>query len=89
MDANKKIRDYKKLLEDLQLKAALVQSGMADPLYLEAAEAIKELLRIGSKMHTWIFLNTVDERDAYDEIGLTDEQNVLFGYCGQYILKGD
>lgn len=54
-----------------------------------AADAIEELLRIGAKMHTWIFLNTADEQAAYDEIGLTDEQNALFGYSGQIILKAE
>lgn len=54
-----------------------------------AADAIEELLKIGAKMHTWIFLNTADEQAAYDEIGLTDEQNALFGYSGQMILKAE
>jgi hypothetical protein len=52
-----------------------------------ASEKIKELLQIGAKMHTWIFLHTTDEQAAYDEIGLTDEQNAMFGYSGQMILK--
>lgn len=55
----------------------------------EAADAIEELLRIGAKMHTWIFLHTTDEQAAYDEIGLTEEQNALFGYSGQMILKAE
>lgn len=55
----------------------------------DAADAIEELLRIGAKMHTWIFLHTTDEQAAYDEIGLTDEQNALFGYSGQMILKAE
>lgn len=56
---------------------------------INAADAIEELLKIGAKMHTWIFLNTADEQAAYDEIGLTDEQNALFGYSGQMILKAE
>lgn len=55
----------------------------------QAADAICELLRIGSKMHTWIFLHTTDEQAAYDEIGLTPEQNAMFGYSGQMILKAE
>ena len=55
----------------------------------DAADAIEELLRIGAKMHTWIFLHTTDEQSAYDEIGLTDEQNAMFGYSGQMILKAE
>jgi len=58
-------------------------------LFSEAADAIEELLRIGAKMHTWIFLHTTDEQAAYDEIGLTDEQNAMFGYSGQMILKAE
>jgi len=55
----------------------------------DAADAIEDLLRIGAKMHTWIFLHTTDEQAAYDEIGLTDEQNAMFGYSGQMILKAE
>jgi len=53
----------------------------------QAADAIEELLKICAKMRTWIFLHAADEQAAYDEIGLTDEQNALFGYSGQMILK--
>jgi hypothetical protein len=58
-------------------------------LFRDSADAIEELLRIGAKMHTWIFLHTTDEQAAYDEIGLTEEQNALFGYSGQMILKAE
>ena len=52
-------------------------------LMRESADMIDNLLRICSKMHTWIFLHTGDEQKAYDEIGLTDEQNAMLGYLGQ------
>lgn len=62
----------------------------------DAANAIDELLnsvedlrKAGAAMHTWIFLNTGDEQKVYDEIGLTDEQNALFGYGGQFVLRTD
>ena len=53
---------------------------------VEAKTVIDELLKAGKKMHTWIFLNSFDEQKAYDECGLTDEQNAMLGYGGQYVL---
>lgn len=47
------------------------------------------LLKVAKKMHTWIFLNTGDEQAAYDECGLTDEENALLGYGGQFELRAD
>lgn len=52
-------------------------------------EEKKRLLEIAKKMHLYIFLNTTDEQKAYDEIGLTDEENAMLGYSGEFILKGD
>lgn len=46
----------------------------------------ERLLNIAKKMHTWIFLHTGDEQEVYDELGLTDEENTLLGYGGQFIL---
>ena len=80
------MRDLKKTISDLRNFNANYE---ANKLTNDAADAIEELLRIGAKMHTWIFLNTADEQAAYDEIGLTDEQNALFGYSGQMILKAE
>ena len=54
---------------------------------IEAQSVIDELLKAGKKRHTWIFLNSFDEQEAYNECGLTDEQNAMFGYGGQYILS--
>lgn len=56
-------------------------------LMRESADMIDNLLHICSKMHTWIFLHTSDEQAVYDEIGLTDEDNIMFGYLGQYTLE--
>ena len=55
----------------------------------EAADAIKELFKAAKSMHTWIFLNTVDEQKAYDECGLSDEMNAMLGYGGQFEIKVD
>ena len=53
----------------------------------KAADAIEQLLKVASAMHTWIFLHTGDEQAAYDECGLTDEMNAELGYCGQFIVE--
>ena len=53
----------------------------------EAADAIEELLKAASAMHTWIFLNTGDEQKAYDECGLSDEMNAALGYSGQFVAE--
>ena len=53
----------------------------------EAADAIEELLKAAKAMHTWIFLNSVDEQAAYDECGLTDEMNAALGYGGQFVVE--
>ena len=49
-------------------------------------EKYDHLLKVACKMHTWIFLNTGDEQAAYDEIGLSDEDNILLGYMGEITL---
>ena len=53
----------------------------------DAADAIEELLKAARAMHTWIFLNSVDEQAAYDECGLTDEMNMVLGYGGQFVAE--
>lgn len=45
------------------------------------------LLKIAKKMHLWIFHNTFDEQKAYDECGLTDEENAILGYGGSFVLS--
>lgn len=50
-------------------------------------EEYSHLLHIASKMHLWIFLHTGDEQKAYDEIGLTEEDNAILGYSGQFEIK--
>lgn len=47
----------------------------------------ERLLEIAHTMHTWIFLHSSDEQEIYGELGLTDEENFLFGYGGQYIIS--
>lgn len=85
------MRDYAETVNRLRNwpRVCVEYKNSVDELHDEAADAIEELLRIGAKMHTWIFLHTTDEQAAYDEIGLTEEQNALFGYSGQMILKAE
>lgn len=52
-----------------------------------SVEDYKHLLKMARAMHTWIFLNTCDEQKAYYECHLTDEDNDLLGYGGQFILE--
>lgn len=47
----------------------------------------ERLMEIAHKMHTYIFIHTGDEQEVYDELGLTDEENLLFGYGGQIRLE--
>lgn len=53
----------------------------------QAADAIEELLKAAKAMHTWIFLNSVDEQTAYDECGLTEQMNAVLGYGGQFVAE--
>ena len=94
---------YEELLKSLRIcadgehcdqctKWSIKQNGVRNAceyqICTEAADAIEEILKVAKAMHTWIFLNSVDEQDAYDECGLTDEMNAEFGYGGQFkIIK--
>lgn len=49
----------------------------------ESKISYDRLLQIAKKMHTYIFLNSFDEQEVYDEIGLTDEENTILGYMGR------
>ena len=48
---------------------------------------IERLLKIAKKMHTWIFLHSVDEEEAYKECGLSPEENASLGYWGKIIFE--
>ena len=43
----------------------------------------ERLLEIARKMHTWIFLNSYDEQEVYEKLGLTDEEDYILGYAGK------
>lgn len=55
----------------------------------EVADAIEQLLKVAKKMHLWIFLNSGDERKAYDWCGLSDEMNAALGYSGQFEIRAE
>lgn len=90
--------NYDELVKELRVLASWKPDG---EVFERAADAIEELLSDYSKlyekhvdllkaakaMHTWIFLHTGDEQEAYDECGLSDEMNVELGYSGQWELR--
>ena len=47
------------------------------------------LLQIAHKMHEWIFLNSIDEQEVYDSLGLTEEENYILGSLGKIIIETD
>ena len=47
----------------------------------------ERLLELARKMHTWIFLHAADEQKVYDELGITEDENIIFGYSGQLKIK--
>lgn len=62
-----------------------LSQGKLDRRMLEAEN--NHLLSLAKKMHLYIFLHTTDEQKAYDELGLTDEENVMLGYSGEFRLE--
>ena len=52
-------------------------------------EENERLKKVAHKMHLWIFLHSGDEQKVYDELGLTDEENVMLGYSGQFRIGSD
>ena len=63
--------------------------GFADDLIANGATlqttpiSYERLLHIARQMHLWIFLNCADEQKVYDELKITAEENVVFGYGGK------
>ena len=60
-----------------------------DKIINEQALEIARLKKIAHKMHLYIFLHSDNEQEVYDELGLTDEENAMLGYSGQFILGDD
>ena len=77
------------LCEEVSTQRVLdVAIALADALEAAMKDA-EHWRKLARKMHTWIFLHTGDEQKAYDEIGLTDEENAALGYGGQFEIKED
>lgn len=67
------------------------QNDQSDLAYPDGDQIYKDfwhLMKIAKKMHLWIFHNTFDEQKAYDECGLTDEDNAMLGYASLTIKVG-
>lgn len=77
-----------------QCTEAMTDAVTAYALYLNnlpmadvvPGEEYRRLLKIARAMHTWIFLNSCDEQAVYDQLGLTDEENIMLGYGGQAFI---
>lgn len=82
--------DYKNLIVRLRNRAKLEREYNASGALMDrAADAITELLRAASAMHTWIFLNTEDEEAAYADCGLSPEMNATLGSMGGFEMEVD
>lgn len=49
----------------------------------------ERLMKIACAMHTWIFCYTSDEYSVYDELGLTDEENMVLGSMGRVCIEAE
>ena len=87
-EANKRLqnRNIELVLENDRLKEN--NNAMQEEM-TRTWKKIDRLKQIVKKMHTWIFLNSGDEQKVYDELGLTDEENAMLGYSGQFKIRGD
>jgi len=74
--------DALNLLEKLDIESEELEQALAK------AKAYDHLLHLAKAMHTWIFLNTVDEQAVYDKLGFTDEDNALLGSIGRPMVIG-
>lgn len=43
----------------------------------------ERLWELALKMHCWIFLHCADEEKVYDQLGIPEEENYVFGYGGK------
>ena len=65
---------YEDLINQLRFLAKVYsncerENTMEYKLAIDAANAIEELLKAAKSMHTWIFLNSANEQEVYDEEG--------------------
>lgn len=57
-----------------KLKARVKEAKKAGLTY-------ERLFELATAMHLELYKLASDEKKVYDEIGLTDKENALFGYC--------
>jgi len=81
--------DYADLIKRLREwpRVCVEYKDSVDELHDQAADAVEELFKAAKSMHTWIFLNSGDEQEAYDECHLSDELNVALGYGGSCEIR--
>ena len=83
---NRKDRDeILDLITDLQQ----INKNLTNSLGIKLQQENERLKKISHKMHLWIFLHCGDEQKVYDELGLTDEENAMLGYSGQFRMRSD
>ena len=63
------------------------KNTMLSSEFEQTADALEALLKAARAMHLWIFNHSVDEQEAYDECGLSDEMNAELGYGGKLIIE--
>ena len=75
--------------EDTGLEPEEINEALREKQEREKNERIQynRLMHLASEMHLYIFLHTGDEQGAYDEIGLTGEENAILGYSGEFELR--
>ena len=74
------------LQEELEEEKRIEQESLKTIQDLQ--EENKRFKDIAKKMHLWIFLHSGDEQKIYDELGLTEEENIMLGYSGQFRIGG-
>lgn len=70
---------------DCPIKRGLNAISAADVVDREQYDKV---LTAAKAMHEWIFLNTADEQEVYDDCGLSDEMNALLGSMGGFEIRG-
>ena len=81
-------KDIEELLDkNKELEDDLYAANQCVNELLDVQEQNKRLLHIARKMHLWIFLHSGDEAAIYKELGLTDEDNEMLGYGGQFTIE--
>ena len=84
-DTIKKCGEWVEVINTDDIADHLVANGVT---FQTTPVTYERLLEIARKMHCWIFLNTGDEQEVYDKLGLTDERPLLLSYWGSLGAEG-